>query len=230
MSIEVLLIEDDRDLACTVIDYLELEGIQCDLATNGTAGYNIAIEGKHDVLVLDINMPGMDGFEVCRKLRRNGMSTPILMLTAMDTLDDKLKGFETGADDYLVKPFALKELAARLKALAGRKTNRARRLTVGNLVMDLDTRTVTREGCSISLSPTCWSLLETLMKNAPDVVEKSKLEQVIWQGDSPDSDALKVHLYRLRQKIDKPFSHPLIHTVSGYGVVIYGEGSERDQS
>ncbi|ABC30840.1 Response regulator consisting of a CheY-like receiver domain and a winged-helix DNA-binding domain [Hahella chejuensis KCTC 2396] len=216
--LRVLLVEDDIDLATTVLDYLALENMSCDHAANGVAGINLARANAYDVMLLDINMPRMNGLAMCRKLREEGVDTPVLMLTARDTLDDKVEGFRAGTDDYLVKPFAFAELIVRLQALSRRRSGQARLLTVGPLQMDLDQRQVRREGKPLMLTPTGWQLLEKLMRHSPGVVSKSDLEQVLWPDSPPDSNAFKVHLYKLRMAVDKPFASALIHTVPGQGV------------
>ena len=216
--IRTLLVEDDIDLAATVVDYLALEKIDCDHASNGVAGLNLSKENDYDVILMDINLPRMNGLAVCKKLRDAGVDTPVLMLTAMDTLEDKLEGFNAGTDDYLVKPFAFPELIARIKAQSNRRSSQVKRLKVSDLVMDLSQHIVWREEKEISLTPTGWALLEKLMRDSPNVVTRSELENVIWSESQPDSDAFKVHLYKLRSVIDKPFKIPLIHTVPGAGV------------
>jgi len=227
MGIQVLLVEDDLDLATTVIEYLDLESIDCDYAANGQAGLQLALENSYQVILLDINMPRMSGLNVCEALRKNGIDTPVLMLTARDTIEDKLAGFEAGTDDYLVKPFAMEELVARINALSQRRSGRSKKLTVADLQLDLSQKTVTRGKQNIELSPTSWAILETLMREAPKVVSRKELEQAVWQGDPPDSNALKVHLHRLRQKIDKPFPTPLIQTVPNHGFAIRIENEKQ---
>ncbi len=220
--IEVLLIEDDRDLALSIAEYLRYEGIRCDHAFNGHTGFNLAEKNNYDVILLDLMLPRIDGVTVCQRLRTNGNDTSILMLTAKDTLDDKEVGFEAGTDDYLVKPFAMKELAMRVKALAKRKSGQVKKLCVGELVLEQDTRMVRREGKEIKLTPICLLLLEILMRKSPAIVSKRELEETLWPEDAPDSDNLKVQIYQLRQKIDKPFATKLIETVSGHGFRIIG--------
>lgn len=221
MKIRTLLVEDDLSLATTVVTYLGLEDIECDHAANGKAGLELALRGSYHAILLDIKLPRMDGLRVCEALRRRGVDIPILMLTARDTLEDKLSGFDAGTDDYLVKPFQMKELTARIRALANRRSARARTLGLGDLELNLSTRTATRAGRRLDLTPTGWTILETLLRNTPDVVSRDDLEQAIWDGDElPDTDALKVHLYRLRQQVDKPFPKALIRTVVNFGVAI----------
>lgn len=216
----VLVVEDNRQLGANVVEYLEGEGIECDYSERGDQAFVLATENTYDIIVLDIMLPGMDGMAVCRKLRASGVATPILMLTARDALDDKLEGFEVGADDYLVKPFALPELVARLQALTKRRSHSGGILKIGDLKVDLDARVVERRDRLIDLNPTCWTLLITLMRASPAVVSRESLESAVWGDQVPDSDALRSHLYQLRKVVDKPFSKPLIHTVRHVGVAI----------
>jgi DNA-binding response OmpR family regulator len=218
--LQVLLVEDDRDLAASVADYLALEQISVDHAYNGQAGLTLASENPYDVLLLDLMLPRMDGLILCEKLRLLGVDIPVLMLTARDTLDDKVAGFRAGTDDYLVKPFALEELIVRIQALAKRRSGQMRKLQVADLTLELDTRIAVRAGQALKLTPSGWTLLETLMRASPAVVTRQQLEQALWHDESPDTNSLKVHLYHLRQQVDKPFKQALIHTLPGQGFVI----------
>lgn len=218
--LNVLLVEDDLDLADTIIQYLELEGICCVHGANGVAGLQLAKEGGYQVLLLDINLPRLDGLSLCAQLRSAGDNTPILMLTARDGLDDKLAGFQAGTDDYLVKPFALQELVVRLEALSRRRSGQARKLLCGDLEMNLSDKTVTRGGRTLKLSPTGWRLLEALLRASPEVVSRQDLEEAVWNDDIPDSNSLKVHIFNLRKAIDVPFSSSLLQTITGHGFVL----------
>lgn len=218
----LLLIEDNPDLVANVADFLEARGHSLDIAYNGFAGLGFALENDYDALILDLMLPGIDGLEVCSRLRASGRSLPVLMLTARDGLDDKLQGFASGADDYLVKPFALRELEARLLALTrraqtGPSGQAAERLRVADLELDLATRRLTRAGRPLELPPIPMRLLETLMRRSPSLVTRAELERAAWGDQPPDSDALRTHLHLLRQTIDKPFARPLLHTVRGFG-------------
>lgn len=217
LAIDVLLVEDDRDLALTVADYLQYEGIRCDHAYNGHTGFTLASQNNYDVILLDLMLPRIDGITVCNKLRQSGKDTPILMTTAKDTLDDKEAGFNAGTDDYLVKPFAMKELAMRIKALAKRKSNQSRKLLCSDLVFDLENAMVTRAGQEIKLTRISLILLELLMRKSPMIVSRIEIEETLWPDEPPESNNLKVQLYQLRKKIDKPFSDSLIETVVGQG-------------
>ncbi|SON48941.1 response regulator transcription factor [Vibrio tapetis] len=223
LSVSVLLVEDDKDLAASVAEYLRFEDIQCDHAYNGLSGFTLASQNKYDVILLDLMLPKIDGFTVCERLRADGSDTPILMLTAKDTLNDKEAGFNAGTDDYLVKPFAMKELALRIKALSKRRRSQHRKLEVGNLVYDLQLQQVTRAGQVLDLNRLNMKLLELLMRRSPEVVNRQEIEECLWPNDLPESNNLKVQLYQLRQKIDKDCDIKLIETVVGRGVRIKGE-------
>lgn len=215
----VLVIEDNSDIATNIGDYLEDRGHVVDFAGDGVTGLHLAVVHDFDVIVLDLTLPGMDGLDVARKLRHEAhKQTPVLMLTARDALEQKLTGFESGADDYMTKPFALQELSARLEVLARRgKGPQSRVLKVADLTYNLDTLTVSREGKSIQLNPIGLKLLQALMDASPSVVTRQDLEQKVWGEELPDSDSLRVHIHGLRAAIDKPFEKPLIHTRHGIG-------------
>jgi len=215
----VLIIEDNPDIAANLGDYLEDHGHTVDFAGDGITGLHLAVVNDFDAIVLDLALPGMDGLEVCRKLRSEaGKDTPVLMLTARDRLEDKLAGFETGADDYLVKPFELQEVQARLKVLASRgRRRRPRELKVGNLVYNLDTLNVKRGDKEIYLNPIGLKLLQCLMEASPNVVSRADLELEVWGEEMPDSDSLRVHIHSLRGAIDKPFGSNMIQTRHGIG-------------
>jgi DNA-binding response OmpR family regulator len=217
--IRVLIVEDNRGICENIATYLEKHRYITDFAYDGISAMHLALTNPFDVIVLDLMLPGMNGLRFCQKLRADAkVETPVLMLTARDTLDDKLKGFEAGADDYLVKPFALQELHARLQALykrSHRKTDTL--LTVGDLTMDKSTLQVHRAGRRVDLNPAGIKLLQRLMEEAPSVVAREDLETLLWADEPPDGDALRSHLYKLRQAIDRPFDRPLIHTVHRIG-------------
>jgi DNA-binding response OmpR family regulator len=208
-----LLIEDNLDLANTVVDYLSLENINCDYASNGVSGLKLALENHYDVLLLDLNLPQLDGLSVCEQLRHAGIDTPVLMLTARDQLKDKIAGFQAGTDDYLVKPFELQELVVRLQALSRRRSGQVQLLQCADLQMNIAEKTVTRSGTQLKLSPTAWQLLEALLRASPNVISRQKLEEIMWGDENPDSDSLKVHFFNLRKVVDGPFSSPLIHNI-----------------
>lgn len=217
----ILLIEDNDDMAANIVDFLESRGHQVDWADDGLMGLRQALSGEQDVVVLDLGLPWMDGLEVCRRLRRDSSThVPILMLTARDQLDAKLAGFEAGADDYLVKPFAMSELEVRLRAV-GRRTGAGstvqERLQVGDLILDTATLRVERSGIPIPLQPTTLKLLARLMRDSHRVVTRRELEREIWGDGPPDSDALRAHIHLLRAAIDRPFARPLLATIRGIG-------------
>lgn len=217
--VRVLIVEDNRDICANIADYLEKHHYILDFAYDGISAMHLALTNPFDVIVLDLMLPGMDGLSFCKKLRADAnIDKPVLMLTARDTLDDKLKGFEAGADDYLVKPFALQELHARLQALYKRSHGKTDNLlTVGELTLNKSTLQVYRAGLRLELNPTCMKLLQRLMEEAPSVVDRDALETLLWADEVPDGDALRSHMYKLRQAIDRPFDSPLIHTVHRIG-------------
>ena len=218
--ISVLIIEDSQDLAANMADYLEARGYLVDVAMDGVTGLHLAVTLPHDVIVLDLMLPGIDGLTLCRRLRQDAQSTvPVLMLTARATLDDKAAGFGVGADDYLTKPFELRELDLRLRALTRRTRAKEnlRLLNVADLDFDLDTFTVQRAGQAVTLPMLSLKILELLMKRAPSVVRRREIEQAVWGDSPPDSDALRVHMHTLRSAIDPPGLPPLLHTLRGIG-------------
>ncbi|ENA36897.1 MULTISPECIES: response regulator transcription factor [Pseudomonas] len=215
----ILVVEDNRDILSNLMDYLSLKGYTVDCAQDGLSGLHLAATEHYDLLILDIMLPGIDGYTLCQRLREDARrDTPVIMLTARDQLDDRLKGFRSGADDYLIKPFALSELAARIEAVMRRTRGGGRRqLQVADLVYDLDTLEVSRGGKSLKLNPIGLKLLAALMQKSPHVIRREVLEETLWGDDCPDSDSLRSHIHQLRQVIDKPFETSLLHTVHGVG-------------
>lgn len=216
----VLLIEDHRLLAETLIDYLNSEAIEVDYAATGLQGLELATQQAYDALILDINLPDLDGFAICQRLRQQyGLDLPILMLTARDQLADRLHGFAQGADDYLVKPFASQELVARLQALVKRNRGQVvqKRLDLGDLSIDTSTQQVWRAEQEILVSPTGFKILRILMREAPAIVSREALQNEVWGTDIPDTDALRSHLYNLRKALNRPGQTELIHTIKGVG-------------
>lgn len=216
----ILLIDDHRDIAGAIVDFLEHRGFSVDYAGDGVTGLHLAVTNPYDVIVLDIMMPGLDGLSVCRKLREEARNdTPILMLTARDTLDDKITGLGAGADDYLVKPFDVRELEARIGTLLRRHRRAVTReaYTVDDLTLDTSTLRVTRGGQILTLTPIGLKLLTVLMRASPRVVTRQQLEREVWGDLLPDSDTLRSHLYTLRKAVDKPFARSLLHTIPGSG-------------
>lgn len=217
----ILVIEDNRDIAANIGQFFEARRHILDFAEDGVTGLHLAVVNDYDVIVLDLMLPGMDGVVLCRKLREDAnKQTPVLMLTARDTLTDKLGGFSAGADDYLVKPFSLRELEARMTALKrrGAPSSASRLLAVDDLEYDLDTLIVKRAGRTIELAHTSRTILGLLMRASHRVVSRAEIEREIWGDDPPDSDSLRSHIHAIRNAIDKPFPVKLLHTVhsSGY--------------
>ena len=215
----ILLVEDNRDLAANVGEFLESRGHAVDYAADGLTGLHLAATHRYDALVLDLGLPGIDGLALCKRLREDARSSvPVLMLTAKDTERDKLAGFEVGTDDYLVKPFSLAELHARLKALARRAGSSAEVLQVADLSFDVRTLIVRRGGQRVDLTPAGLKLLEKLMRVSPGVLSRQYAERAIWGEDAPDSDAaLRGHIHTLRHALDQGFEPRLLHTVHGVG-------------
>ncbi|MEL0630029.1 response regulator transcription factor [Psychromonas aquatilis] len=222
-KLQLLLVEDDIDLATAIVDYFELEKILCDHAANGLSGFNLIKENHYDAVILDLNLPKMDGLSVCNNLRKDGIDVPILMLTAKDTLDDKLTGFAKGADDYLVKPFAMEELIVRVQVLSRRRSGQIKRLTACGLTLDIQQQTAMRDGTLLRLSPISFKILEALMLSSPYAVSREKLIQSVWGEQQPDSNSLKVHMFNLRKAVDSPYQNKLIHTITGHGFVLKDE-------
>lgn len=226
----ILIVEDNPDIASSVGDYLEMKGHSIDFASDGVMGLRLATEHPFDVIVLDINMPRMNGFEVCRQLREeHELDTPILMLTARDSLTDKVTGFQLGAWDYLVKPFELKELAVRIDALELRQApSRSRLLTVGDLNLNLDSWQANREDKTLDLHRASLRILEVLMRASPNVVSRQDLEYLLWGDVPPDSDPLRSHMYELRREIDKDFDLKMLRTLRGVGFALSDLDSQQE--
>ena len=215
----ILLVEDHDDLAASIGDYLEAAGFAMDFAADGAIALNLLEENPYDAIILDLMLPKIDGIRVCERLRDRGDGTPILMLTARDQIEDKVNGFNAGADDYLVKPFDMEELSARIKALVRRARGEMSdgALRVGDLVFDPRTMRVERGGERVNLSPTSARILKVLMRESPRLVSREQLENELWGDLLPDSDTLRSHMYNLRKGIDRPFETKLLHTVQGMG-------------
>lgn len=217
----ILIIEDNADIVANLYTYLEPRGYVLDNAANAYGGLALAAQNQYEVIILDITLPGMNGLEMCHRLRSElNVGTPVLMLTARDTLEDKVAGFESGADDYLVKPYSLVELEARLKALArraGGQTTSMSMLVVGDLVFNTSAFDVRRAGRTVALTKTGYKLLKCLMQASPSVLSREALEAEIWGEDRPDSDALRTHVHALRQALDKQHSFSMLRTVQGIG-------------
>ncbi|NCI79824.1 response regulator transcription factor [Acinetobacter kanungonis] len=225
----ILMVEDHFELAATVCEFLEAHGYVIDHARNLDAAKTLLKSQHYNLLLLDINLPDGSGYDLCEWIRnQQNLDIPVLMLTARDTLDDKLKGFAAGTDDYLVKPFDFNELVMRIRALIKRALGEVanHKLQIHDLVLDSATQTVSRAGQSIELPPIQFKLLKILMRNSPKVITKQEIMIELWGDEEPESDALRSHIYNLRKMIDKPFSQKLLHTVSGVGVKISMESGE----
>jgi DNA-binding response OmpR family regulator len=224
---KILMVEDDPRISSFVKLGLEDNNCVVDVAYDSAQGEKLVLSKKYDVILLDVILPGISGFELCRKIRRCNIKTPIMMLTTLDSVDDKVEGFESGADDYLVKPFSFQELSARIKALDRRNKESVVQsvLMVGDLELDNSSKRVKRSGKDIKLTVTEFRLLELLMKNQDKVLERIDIAEKLW-GFTFDSgtNVIDVHINSLRNKIDKNFSQKLIHTIIGMGYVIKEEG------
>lgn len=217
--VRVLLVEDNRRLSTSLKMSLEDDGYAVDTAFDGVEGQELAEMTKYDLIILDIMLPRRDGLEVCRELRQQRNRSPILMLTARDTVDDRVKGLDSGADDYLVKPFAMEELRARLRALLRREApDKTGLLVISDLVMNPATHEVTRGELPIDLTAKEFALLEYLMRNPNRLITRDMAEDHVWSYDYEGaSNVIDVYIRRLRRKIDEPFEEKLIETVRGVG-------------
>ncbi len=219
----LLLVEDDHRVVRFVQKGLEAERYEVDVATDGEQAIEMGLTGVYDLVLLDLILPVKSGIEVCQVLRERGIQSPILMLTAKDTLDDKVTGLEVGADDYLTKPFAFEELLARIKALLRRPggLEDAPTLMVADLVLDKRTHQVTRAGRPIELTAKEHGLLECLMRNPNRLLDRATIEERVWgQEHGSDSNVVNVYIGRLRKKVDEGFDKQLIHTIRGAGYML----------
>ncbi|MEC4727146.1 response regulator transcription factor [Shewanella sp. D64] len=216
----VLLIEDDLDLTHTLVDYFELMGIQCDHANNGQSGYQLAKDNIYKTIILDINIPRMDGYSVCKRLRSEGVDTPIIMLTSKASINDKLLGFDSGTDDYLVKPFAMEELLARVNVLSKRRSGQSQMICIKNLIINKTLKKVIVDDNEISMPPIEYKILECISLFSNQLVSKQYIASYIWNDDIPKTDALKVHIYNLRKILFNSKCLPQIKTIKGYGIFL----------
>ncbi|ODB33340.1 DNA-binding response regulator [Pseudoalteromonas sp. BMB] len=226
-QLNILVIEDNPAIASNIADYFDMQGHSLDFAYTGEQGCELALTQYFDCIILDIMLPDIEGLEVCQRLRLQAdRHIPIIMLTARDTLDDKLAGFAQGADDYLTKPFSLEELAARVSALTCRlnPTPAARTLIVGDadkqVTLNYQNQTVTRGETVLVLPPILFNILKILMESYPRAVSKSELVERIWGEEGTDSDSLRSHIYQLRKAVDKPFPTAIIKTIHSVGLVL----------
>jgi len=215
----VLIIEDNQEIATNIFDFMEPKGYTLDWAHTGKNGYELAKKNNYDIIVLDLMLPEMDGIEVCKKLRnKDNITTPIIMLTARDTLDDKVAGFDVGADDYLVKPFALQELEIRIQALTRRANPVIQKsLQIADLHYDPQTHIATRNGRKLTLTATTLKILELLIRETHRVVKRGEIERVLWGDNPPDSDSLRTHMHSLRSTLDHKSEKQLLKTIRGIG-------------
>ncbi len=219
----ILLVEDDAKIASFVAQGLRAAGYAVDHAADGEAGLGLALSQPYDAAVIDIMLPKLDGLSLIEAMRREEVSTPVIILSARGSVDDRVKGLQTGGDDYLTKPFAFSELLARVQALIRRASGASEptRLKVGDLRLDLLSREVTREGRKIDLQPLEFSLLEYLMRNAGRVVSKTMIMEHVWDYNfDPQTNVVEARICRLRDKIDRDFTTKMIHTVRGVGYVL----------
>lgn len=216
---KVLLVEDSREVAGILCEYLESKNMTLDYADNGELGFELAQDNSFDLILLDLMLPRMDGLTLCNKLREVGVTTPVLMLTALDNREDMLNGFEHGADDYLTKPFDFDVLEARINALVKRYRGQVARsvLQYGSLKVVQNTRKVFREERLLILNPTTYAILELLCQKAPDVVTRQEIAERLWQEEDANNDVLRSHIYQLRNQLDKPFHQPMLVTVPKVG-------------
>ena len=217
IHLNVLVVEDQHDIAANIWDFLERRGYSVDHCADGASGLSRAMHGDFDVIVLDLGLPRLEGLDLCRRLREAGHGVPVLMLTARDTLDDKLRGFAEGADDYLVKPFAMRELEARIRAVHRRRQPAMPDLSVGDLAFDPGAMVAVREGRRIPLTRMQGVLLTALLRHSPNVVPHRRLLDAAWGEGGGLLPALHTQVYELRQLVDRPFTQPMIQSVRGIG-------------
>ncbi|MDC0601388.1 response regulator transcription factor [Aliiglaciecola sp.] len=230
-SLHVLLVEDQLNIAKNIAEYMEDKGHVFDFAINGKQGLELALETYYDLIILDLNLPYMDGLEVCQHLRETAdRHIPILMLTARDSIDDKVSGFHAGTDDYLTKPFSLQELEVRCLALSRRhKLQSNDTLEIGPLSLNRKNKSATREEDELVLNSMGFKILAVLAEAYPQVVSRSELSAKLWGDEPTESDALRSHIYQLRSVLDKPFSYPMLKTVFGVGFTLQFKDNENNQ-
>lgn len=228
MPLKLLFIEDNEDILINLFAWFEAKNFSCDCARNGRAGLNMALKERFDCIVLDIMLPGLDGVSLCKALRDARNNTPVIMLTAKDAEADKIEGFESGADDYLIKPFSLKELEARIHALMRRSKNISTIQRFGAIELDSGRHAATRDGVSLRLSPGSFKILEALVHAAPGIARKTDLEEMLWGNDPPEGSALRNQIHELRKVLDKPFAENLLETVPHIGWRLRLPGNESE--
>lgn len=225
----ILIIEDDQRITENLTKGLQEKGFDTEVAYDGQIGLRLALSGRFDLILLDVNLPVMNGYEVCGKIREKDSQIPIIMLTALGETDDKITGFEKGADDYIVKPFEYRELIARvnvfLKRAYAENENNANLLRISDLEINLESKMASRQGKTIDLTPKEFSLLEYLIRNKGKVISKAEIAEKIWEGNNAENslNVIEVYINFLRKKIDKDFEPKLIHTKTGMGYVLKDE-------
>jgi two-component system OmpR family response regulator len=221
--LRILVVEDDKKIASFLIKGLKQEGFAVDHVTNGEDGLHLTLHEPYDAAIIDIMLPKLDGLSLIEEMRRNKINTPVIILSAKRSVNDRIKGLQTGGDDYLIKPFAFSELLARIHALIRRATGapESTRLRMGDLSMDLLNREVIRQGKRIDLQPREFGLLEYLMRNAGRVVSKTMIMEHVWDYNfDPETNVVEARMCRLREKIEGGFDKKLIHTIKGVGYVL----------
>lgn len=221
----ILIVEDDLRIAQNISKGLEEKGYKTEIAYDGQIGLKLGLTNNFDLILLDLNLPALNGYEVCQQIRARNAQIPIIMLTALGETEDKIEGFEHGADDYIVKPFDLRELVARIQVFLKRRSSGAEEtvniLTVADLEMNLDSKLVTRQGTAIELTPKEFSLLEYLIRNKNKIVSKEEIAHKIWDNNANQSlNVIEVYINFLRKKIDKDFTTRLIYTKTGMGYIL----------
>ncbi len=225
----LLLVEDDLPNASIIKRCLEEERYVVDVARDGTQGLKMALTGCYGVIVLDLMLPGLDGWAICERLRQNRNSTPVLILTARDAVQDRVRGLDLGADDYLAKPFDLKELLARIRALQRRdKIHKGRTIRIAHLEIDTGLRRVLCAGREVSLATQEYALLELLARNEGRILDRDTIVQHVWRNEDSFSNVVDVHIGRLRKKIDAQSPAKLIHTVRGLGYMLKRPETEEE--
>jgi len=221
-AMKILVIEDEKKSALYLEKGLRETGYEVDVAEQGDVGLKMALDNEYDLIVLDVMLPGRDGWSVMADLRKAGRTTPVLFLTARDTVDDRVKGLELGADDYLVKPFAFSELLARIRSVLRRNPQRQPELVkVGDLELDLFKQRAARAGKKLELTPKEFSLLSLLARRSGEVLSRNIIAEQVWDMNfESDTNVVDVHVRRLRSKLDDPYENKLIHTVRGVGYVL----------
>ncbi len=226
-KLTILLIEDNHAIAQQLCEYLEGLAWVVDWAATGKQGLALALQQQFDVILLDLNLPDIDGLEVCKQIKEQSLVyLPVLMLTARDALDDKQQGFGLGADDYVTKPFEFRELSLRCQALARRsQLHQSKQITIGDLVIDQGAHTASRAGKPLEFTNVGFKILLSLAKAFPQAVSRSQVIHAVWADEQPNSDALRSHIYSLRNTLDKPFDFAMLKTITnvGYKLVIENE-------